>query len=164
MNELVLLANRLLAMSWLFVLAGVVHAFVAEYRAVAVLIEQRRPKKAKDRAVAWKSIAKRLAYVAAGLVVMLMAWTFTEMLFAVFVPANLPAIDLKGISEISALTFPKFQLGLIGIIATYGFLLSGAFLTVSAGSRWLVNIAKLTALVTVLYTVLTVFFAYTPIR
>lgn len=164
MNELVLLANRLLAMSWLFVLAGVVHAFVAEYRSVAVLIEQRRPKKAKDRSAAWRSIAKRLAYVAGGLVLMLMAWAFTEMLFAVFMPSNLPAIGLKGITELNILTFAKIQLGLIGVIATYGFLLSGVLLTISAGSRWLVTTAKLIATATALYAILTIFFSYMPVR
>lgn len=164
MNDLVLLANRLLMMSWLFVLAGVIHALVIEYRAVAVLIEQRKPKKAKDRAAAWRSIAKRLAYVAGGLVVMLMAWQFALTLFETIMPANLSSIDLKKITELNALTLPKFHLGLLGVITTYGFLLSGVFLTVSAGSRWLVTTAKLITTATVLYAVLTMFFAYMPAK
>lgn len=164
MNELVLLANRLLTMSWLFVLAGVIHAGVAEYRGVAVLIEQYRPKKAKDRSAAWKAIVRRLAYVAGGLILMLMAWELSLVLFSVLLPPNIPSADLKGITEINILTFAKFQLGLVGIIATYGLLLSGVLVTVSAGNRWLVRTAKLVATVTVLYAVLTVFFAYMPAK
>ncbi len=106
------------------------------------------PSKKKKAAILplLKPLGKRVLYVLSGVVMVYFSYTLASLLLLIF---PTPAMELKelwpGFISLTNSTF---------VLMVAGFIVAGVSLTLSAGTRWLIQTCKLIATLTVIFSLL----------
>lgn len=163
MNDIVRLINNLIGQYWLLGIFGVIHIAYLERRFLSQLV-QLTPTDRKSKGTLashpWTPLLRRFVYLIGGGLLGLSAWALTQFLLASFASAPTEVSS----AETGPFAFARAQLNTLGAFMVYGFVLAGGCLILSAGTRWLVNLAKVLVTATVLYMFLILFFASIPTR
>lgn len=104
-------------------------------------------------------------YIIGGIFVVLLSFVIVNTIIQVLSPESFPIYPppegLQIPDEITNFkTFIQYHGQYAGLYASVGVIAAGISLTLSAGGRWLVNIAKFLFLAVVVYLVMTVFVVY----
>lgn len=149
------LLNVVVSKAWLFLLLGVLHLVFIERKLIFTWLKSKE-KKARQL---WP-LAQRSGYLLLGLLVIHGSWTIVTFFSGLLFAPTLPAPDLSSLQADTLWAMLKLQSGNSGLISTIIIVLAGFALLLSAGGRWLVNLAKLLVTISVFYLVLTAFVLY----
>lgn len=151
-ENILIIVNQLLANTWLIVLLGLIHIKIIEANNIWQFYKQKK----------WILLlpaAKRCLYLILGLILIFSSFSLVDSLIKLFVPGSMLAMnDNMQVEGLRA--YIKDQAEYVGIFAVIGFIFSGIALTLSGGGRWLVNLSKLFATITVLYLFIGVLIRY----
>lgn len=146
------IVSHIVSKTWLFFLLGLIYLLVLEHKVIFQFFRTRE----KNFKIL-HPLARKSLYLGLGLVLIYGSWTITNYLSGILIPSALSAPNLVVTQGTGFWAFLKYQSGFSGLISTALMIFAGISLLLSAGGRWLVNLAKLFATVSILYLTLTAF-------
>ncbi len=109
-----------------------------------------------------KPLLERSAYIALGVLIIIESYVIVNFILSTFFSSPLlPQVDYSTLPIDGFFSAVKHWSSYIGIFAVMGFVASGFSLILSAGGRWLVNLSKLFATLSVLYIFFSAIVVYT---
>lgn len=152
-ENMLVIINNVLAYIWPITIVGLIHIMILEAK---ILFKALKQKKIKLLA----PIAKRVMYPVLGLFLIFFSFLIVNSIIDIITPASMAEPNYDNLETKDFWTTWKYQTQYAGVISVVGFLIAGISLILSAGGRWLVNLAKLFVTLTVLYLFFSVFVAY----
>ena len=123
---------------------GVTHIVIVEAKSIFKAVKEKKIKLLLP-------LAKRALYPALGLALVLMSFAIVNTILASIVPESISIPDHSSIQVKDFWTTMKSQTEFAGLFSTIGFVIAGISLILSAGGRWLVNLAKFFVTISVFY-------------
>lgn len=160
MENITTILNGYLRHYWVIILFGLLWGLWLERGWVMRALTSGRPKKVM-RQVFWAPIIRRAWYVFGGGLVVLSSWQFVIWTLHLLVPAAMPGLPVDP-SVHQLVNSARTWTGSVALMGVFGFIAAGTCLTLSAGSRWLVTVAKLLATATILGMASVIIIAYFP--
>jgi len=140
--------DNFLSYLWLFIGIGIIVAIISERKLLLSLLKKQNR---KDLGRQLLPFFKRLAYVLAGFILVIGSFAVVNTILGALYPQV--ELDSTSIEEVpwSFLTLLKAQAPQTGLIGVIMVMLGGTCLILSAGTKWLVNTAKLILTLTAFY-------------
>lgn len=152
-ENILTIINHALTSTWIIGLMGIIHIIVIENKNILKSIKQKKIKLLVP-------LLKRGGYLVLGIALILTSFTIVNTLLDIFIPNEFANIDQTNIQTQGFWATWKHYSDFSGLVAVIGLIIAGESLILSAGNKWLVNLAKLTVTITVLYLFVSVFVAY----
>jgi short subunit fatty acids transporter len=154
------LINQMLSNGlWKLILFSLLMIIIWEAKNILAYIRLKKKDK-KSKQALLLNILKRLWYVIGGALIIYLAYFMVNSIADILtVPNSLP-VNNTSIEVKDFWSLMKYQSQMAGAVGVFGFILTGATLMLSAGSRWLVNTAKVLCTLTVLYLIFSLVLAY----
>lgn len=152
-ENILAIVNHTLSNTWLFVAIGLIYILMLENKSLLAFIKQRKIKLLKP-------IFTRVAYLVGGIILILFSFAIVDTLFYIFVPDTFTEFDHSNVEAQGFWSTWKRYTNISGVFGVIGLIIAGEALILSAGNKWLVNFAKLTVTITVLYLFFSVLVAY----
>ena len=148
-NALIFL-NNFISNLWLLIAIGIIVAVICERKALKTLLEK---KTRKDWRKNLSPFFVRLGYIFGGLMLVLVSFEIVNAIIEMLNPTVETTISTSTLDEgsWSFLTILKGQTPQTALIGVMMIILSGSCLILSAGTKWLVNTAKLVLTITAFY-------------
>ncbi|MBI96294.1 hypothetical protein CL656_04035 [bacterium] len=128
---------------------------VIEHKSIRVFFKNKK-KKIKDL----YPFFKRLAYLIGGIALMLYSFAIVNTLLEILTPTSMPYPDNTTVEVKGFWSTWKHYSNFTGLFAVIGLTTAGLTLIVSAGTRWMVNLAKIISTATILYLFFSIFVVY----
>ncbi|MDP2642719.1 MAG: hypothetical protein Q8P62_02675 [Candidatus Peregrinibacteria bacterium] len=142
-ENILTVVNHFLTSTWIFILLGLVLIIILENESVLSFIKQKKIKFLYP-------LFKRGAYLVAGIVLILFSFSIVNALLNIFTPDSFTNVDNTNIQAQGFWATWKHYSNFSGMFAVIGFIIAGEALILSAGNKWLVNLAKLVITITIL--------------
>lgn len=142
-ENILIVINHFLTSTWMFILVGLVLIIILEKESILSFIKQKKIKFLYP-------LLKRGAYLVAGIVLILFSFSIVNTLLNIFTPDSFANIDNTNIQAQGFWGTWKHYSDFSGILAITGLIIAGDSLILSAGTKWLVNLAKLITTITIL--------------
>lgn len=150
---MLVIINNVLAYIWPITIVGLIHIIVLEAKILLKVLKQKKLKLLMP-------IAKRVMYPVLGLILIFFSFSIVNSIIDIITPSSMAEPDYYNLETKDFWTTWKYQTQYAGVVSVVGFIIAGISLILSAGGRWLVNLAKLFVTLTILYLVFSVFVAY----
>ncbi len=150
-ENILIIMNHVLSNVWLFVLLGLIHMAITEHKSILAFVKQKKIKLLLP-------LLKRGSYLIIGLILIFLSFSIVNSILSVLIPESTKEIDYGQAKDFW--TTLKYQTQYAGLISVIGFIIAGISLVLSAGGKWLVNLAKLFVTLTVLYLFFSVLIGY----
>lgn len=155
-ENIMLMMNLILSNLWMVVFFGILHMLLIESKTIFHFI---KAEKRKIRQL--EPLLKRSTYIILGILIIMGSYVLVNFIISTFLPSSsFPEIDYSAIQVHDFFSAVKYWSSYAGLFAVIGFIVSGICLTLSAGGRWLVNLSKLFATLSVLYLFFTFIVVY----
>lgn len=152
-ENILTIINHTLGSTWIFTIIGLIYILILENKSILAFIKQKKIKLLKP-------IFKRGTYLVTGIALITLSFAIVNTLLDVFVPDSFTEFDHSSVKPQGFWSTWKYYTDFSGLFAVIGLIVAGESLILSAGSKWLVNLAKLTITITVLYLFFSVLVAY----
>ncbi len=152
-ENMLLVLDKMLSNIPLFILLGLFNLIIIENKTILEAIKQKKLKLLLP-------ILKRTKYIVSGLILIVFSFTLVTMLFDALLPVISTIPYYEGIEPKGFWSTWKYHTPYVGLISVIGVNMAGMALLLSAGGKWLLNLAKLLLTITILYFVISMFVAY----
>lgn len=143
-ENILIVVNNLLSHTWLIILFGLIHLAFIERKGIYESIKQKKIKPLLP-------LGKKTFYPICGLLIILLSFAIVSSLLTYLMPESISIPDYSTMEAKDFWTTLKYQTQYSGLFGVIGFIIAGISLILSAGGKWLVNIAKLFITLSVLY-------------